>query len=368
MISTKIPTMLVEDVELRTSPSLSSGLHAHPMTCDHLWEAHFEPCLAYCPRCGSFGCWVNDPRAERGNVREQEQSPRLVVLDVESTGKERATDQIIELCLRLGLGDDAEARTWRIRPSIAIHPEATIVHGITAADVAGCPSFSDVAPEFLGLLAETDVIVGYNISFDLDMIQAELTRAQFPPLDLAGKQIVDVLRLWHHVEPRTLVAAHKKFCGSELVDAHQAEADVAATARVLAAMLSAFGLADRSWAEIAAISDPFTKRATWLGPSSHIQWDASGAVVFGFGKYKGQSVGHADAGFLKWILAKDFPPHVQKICRVVLERRSQFDNWIALYYPRPRLVAKDEDLDVLGADSASDPFVQDGASPQGRLL
>ena len=35
----------------------------------------------------------------------------IVVLDVESTGKERATDQIIELCLQLGIGPDAESRT-----------------------------------------------------------------------------------------------------------------------------------------------------------------------------------------------------------------------------------------------------------------
>ncbi len=260
---------------------------------------------------------------------------QVVVLDVETTGKERATDQIIELCLRFGLSPDAESRMWRIRPEVSIHPEASGVHGITAADVATCPLFPDLAPEFLPLIAEADVIVGYNVAFDLDMLQAELARAMIPPFDLAGKQIVDVLRLWHHVEPRTLVAAHQKFCGQDLVDAHQAAADVAATARVLASMLEAFGLADKAWPEIAAIADPFANRSTWLGPSPHIQWDASGAVVFGFGKYKGQQVGHADAGFLKWVLAKDFPPHVKKICQVALERRRQFGDWVAIYYPRP---------------------------------
>lgn len=260
---------------------------------------------------------------------------RIVVLDVETTGKERATDQIIELCLRFGLGSDAASRVWRVRPSVPIHPEATGVHGISMEDVAGCPLFPDLVSELLPMIAEADVIVGYNVAFDLDMLQCELSRAGLPPLDLTGKQIVDVLRLWHYAEPRTLVAAHAKFCGAELVDAHQAEADVAATARVLASMLATFGLADKPWTEIASISNPFANRAAWLGPSHHIQWDESGAVVFGFGKYKGQQVGHADAGFLKWVLAKDFPPHVQKICRVALERRGQFDVWITTYYPRP---------------------------------
>lgn len=260
---------------------------------------------------------------------------RVVVLDVETTGKDRAVDQVIELCLQLGVGAGDEARTWRIRPSVPIHPEATKVHGITAEMLADCGLFADAAAEFLPLIAEADVIVGYNVSFDLDMLQAECSRAQIPPLEFAKKQVVDVLRLWHHVEPRTLVAAHEKFCGEAMVDAHQATADVAATARVLVAMRSRFGLDDKSWPELASISDPFSGRVTWLGPSPHVQWDASGAVVFGFGKHKGCQVDQVDPGFLRWVLAKDFPPHVKKICGVALERRRQFKDWIAQYYPRP---------------------------------
>lgn len=289
--------------------------------------------------------------------------PQLVVLDVESTGKERATDQIIELCLRFGLGPEAESRTWRIRPSIAIHPEATAVHGITPEAVAACPLFPDVVSEFLPLIAHADVIVGYNVAFDLDMLQAEISRATIPPLDLSGKQIIDVLRLWHHIEPRTLVAAHQKFCKTELVDAHQAEADVAATARVLLAMLETFGLTARSWSEIAAVSNPFANRTAWLGPSPHVQWDKSGAVVFGFGKYKGCQVAHADQGFLKWLLAKDFPPHVKKICTVALERPRQFVDWVTTFYPRPAAQTPEAPQDTLPEQEAVC-----ASSPQELLL
>ena len=261
--------------------------------------------------------------------------PKIVVLDVESTGKERATDQIIEMCVRFGLEAGDESRVWRIRPEVPIHPEATGVHGISMEDVAECPTFADLVDEFLPLIMGAKVIVGYNIAFDLDMLQAEMSRAKKPPLDFGDKLVIDVLRLWHHVEPRTLVAAHAKFCGSELVDAHQAEADVAATARVLTSMLAQFNLADKPWSEIAAIADPFANRAAWIGPSQHIQWDENGAVVFGFGKHKGQQVVHADGGFLRWVIGKDFPPHVKKICSIALERRREFDAWITTYYRRP---------------------------------
>ena len=291
---------------------------------------------------------------------------KIVVLDVETTGKEKATDQIIELCLRFGLEDDAPSRTWRIRPDAPIHPEAAAVHGITMEALASCPRFPDVVSEVLPFITEAEVIVGYNVAFDLDMLQAELARAEIPPLSLAGKQIIDVLRLWHYFEPRTLVAALAKFCGEALVDAHQATADVAATARVLSSMLSTFGLTDKPLPEIATISDPFANRAAWLGPSPHIQWDASGAVVFGFGKYKGQQVAHADGGFLRWVLGKDFPPHVKKICRVALERRRQFVVWIETYYPRPVKAAEPPPPPAPPPESDGDPFAQEGA--QGVLL
>lgn len=262
----------------------------------------------------------------------------VVVLDVETTGKERATDQVIEICLRLGMSAEAESRTWRTRPTVAIHPEATTVHGIRAEDLAECPAFAVASAEFRPLLEAADVIVGYNVAFDVDMIQADFSRAGIPPLDLTRKRVVDVLRLWHHVEPRTLVAAHEKFCKEPLVDAHQATVDVAATARVLTSMLETFGLSSKDWPEIAAISDPFAGRALWLGPSPHVQWNERGAVVFGFGKHKGIEVDQVDGGFLRWILARDFPPHVKKICQVVLERRRQFKVWVNQYYPRPASV------------------------------
>ncbi len=298
---------------------------------------------------------------------------RVVVLDVESTGKERATDQVIELCVQFGIAAGSASRVWRIKPSVPIHPEATGVHGIREEDLVDCASFADLAPEFRTLLEDAEMIVGYNVAFDLDMIQAEFSRARQPPLDLSRKMIVDVLRLWHHVEPRTLVAAHAKFCGSELVDAHQAEADVAATARVLLSMMETFGLADKAWSEIAEISDPFANRVSWVGPSMHIQRDASGAIVFGFGKHKGHQVDQVDGGFLRWVLAKDFPPHVKDICRVSLERRRQFKDWIARYYPPPAVDGDGDggdDMTAVGSQVvvSEEEIAAEAATPQTELI
>jgi hypothetical protein len=62
--ATAIPSMIVEDVDLRTRPSLLAFL-VDPMICGHRWEPHlYETGRAHCPRCGSFARWVNDPRLE----------------------------------------------------------------------------------------------------------------------------------------------------------------------------------------------------------------------------------------------------------------------------------------------------------------
>lgn len=63
MTATSLATMDVDDVELRTRPSILT-FHGDPIDCEHVWEPHLlEIGRAYCPRCGSFARWVNDPRA-----------------------------------------------------------------------------------------------------------------------------------------------------------------------------------------------------------------------------------------------------------------------------------------------------------------
>ena len=63
MTATAIPSMLVEDVEPSSRPSILTT-QRDSFDCDHVWEPHlWETGRAHCPRCGSFARWVNDPRA-----------------------------------------------------------------------------------------------------------------------------------------------------------------------------------------------------------------------------------------------------------------------------------------------------------------
>ncbi len=268
--------------------------------------------------------------------------PRIVVFDCETTGTDRAQDQVIELCIQLGIAEDAPSRVWRIKPQVAIHPGAQAVHGISMEELADCPAFAAVADEVSAVFAEADVIVGYNLAFDIDMLQAEYLRIHRTPVDFSGKQIVDPFRLWQQCEPRSLQHAHKRFVGNQFAAAHSASADVAATGRVLAGMLREFGLADQDWAQIATVCDP--GRASWVGPSRHLRWEAE-IIVIGFGKHTGAALHDLATGpersFLRWVCERDFPPHVIEICKAALEMaREELIGWARTRYGVPAPTAQ----------------------------
>jgi len=261
----------------------------------------------------------------------------IIIFDCETTGIDFTRDQVIELCVQFGLDDTAHSRTWRIKPAVPIHPAAQAVHGISMEELADCAPFAAYADEIAAVFASASVVVGYNLSFDIDMLQAEFTRVAKPLLDLRGKQIVDAFRLWQQCEPRSLQHAHRRFVGDEFAAAHTASADVAATGRVLVGMLRHFNLSGQDWTQIASVCDP--GRASWVGPSRHLRWENE-VIVLGFGKHVGAPVHELAAGpdrsFLRWILERDFPPHVSEICRAALERPpDDFVEWARHRYGQP---------------------------------
>ena len=267
---------------------------------------------------------------------------RVLVLDVETTGTNKETDQVIELCIQFGFsgeGAPAPSRTWLIKPKGGIPPEVSKIHGITDEHVADAPGFWQVAGDIGALLESAEVLVGYNLPFDLEMIGSEFVRLGQPAPDWGSKIVVDAMQLWRSMEPRKLTDAHRRFVGRPMENAHSAEADVRATGDVVLGMLEAWDLLGKGWDEIALIADP--DRALWLGPSRHIQWRDGGAkVVIAFGKNAGTDILVADMGYLKWIVDKDFPAHVKLLCRAAAKARrekkeAEFVAWARDVWPPP---------------------------------
>jgi len=148
---------------------------------------------------------------------------QIAFIDVETTGISPRSDRIVELSiLRIQPDGSEEYKSHRVNPETPIPAEATAIHGITDADVAGEPAFRQYAKSVRDFLEDCD-IAGFNvIKFDLPFIEAELARAGVE-FSRRGRYLVDSMVIFHQRERRDLEAAYRKYCGGEMENAHSAE-------------------------------------------------------------------------------------------------------------------------------------------------
>jgi len=240
----------------------------------------------------------------------------LAFFDLETTGIDPMRDKIVEIALvRLDPDGGREAVTRRINPERPIPAEATAVHGITDADVAGAPAFREVARPLLDLLKDAD-LAGFNVRrFDVPLLDREFRDCALD-LALASRRIVDVMTIFHKKEPRDLTAAVRFFLERDHAGAHGAEADVAASIEVLEAQLTRYPDLPREVEALDVWCNPAPKGAVDRGGKFVLR---EGEVVFAFGKQKGRSlseVARSQRDYLEWILKQDFPEDA----RVLVER------------------------------------------------
>ena len=78
--------------------------------------------------------------------RELKLSRPLAVFDIESTGVVPQRDRIVELAvLKIYPDGRRQSTVRRLNPQMPIPAGATAIHGISDADVADAPTFSDIA-------------------------------------------------------------------------------------------------------------------------------------------------------------------------------------------------------------------------------
>ena len=211
----------------------------------------------------------------------------LAVFDIESTGIMPTRDRIVEIAV-LKITPDGESRSTvrRLNPEMPIPAGASAVHGIYDADVADCPTFSDIAEKLYNYLEGCD-LAGYNLSsFDIPMLETEFKRAGYD-FNMEGRRVIDAYNIFCKMFPRTLTGAYKFFCGKDLEGAHGAEADTAATWEVIQGELAKFPELPRETGSLAAYceqSDPDmvdrTRRFRWVCDE----------VVGNFGKFSGRQL------------------------------------------------------------------------------
>lgn len=235
----------------------------------------------------------------------------LAIFDLETTGTNPSTDRIIELSVIKVFTDGNTAEfSQRINPGIPIPPASTAVHHITDSDVADKPSFAQIADNLLALFDGCD-IAGYNSNkFDVPLLMEEFKRAG-RKFETGDKHFVDVQNIFYAMEPRTLTAAYRFYCGKELNDAHSAMGDTRATYEVLMGQLDKYEDLPNDIEQLSRIGQKQT-----LDLAGRIALNENREAVYNFGKYKGRKVEEIfqkDPGYYSWMMQGEFPQNTKDI-------------------------------------------------------
>ena len=253
----------------------------------------------------------------------------LIFFDLEATGLNVIRDRIIQIAMvkYFKNGKAPEELSMLINPGIPISEEAMKVHGITPKDVSNKPTFQQVAQKLYDFIGNAD-LAGYNSNrFDIPMLMEEFSRVGME-LSIEKRRTIDVQRIFYKMEPRTLKAALKFYCDEDIVNAHDALADVHATVKVLKGQLEKYkgvdyvdGDGNVTTSPVAndmqAIHD-FTNDTRFVDATQKMKYDQNGQIVFSFGKYVGQPVAKvlsADKQYYNWILNKEFSSQVKQIVK-----------------------------------------------------
>jgi len=236
----------------------------------------------------------------------------IVFFDLETTGTNIVSDRIVEIAyLKIFPNGNEESKRYLVNPEMPIPQEVTAIHGISDEDVKNEPVFKVLAKIIAKDIEGCD-LAGYNsVRFDLPLLAEEFLRANVD-IDLAKRKMIDVQVIFHKMEQRTLSAAYKFYCNSELTNAHTAEADTRATYEVLKAQLDRY---DNLKNDVAFLAD-FSAQHKNADLAGRIIFNDKNEEVFNFGKYKGRRVEdvlNEDMGYYGWIMNGDFSLYTKKV-------------------------------------------------------
>lgn len=259
----------------------------------------------------------------------------LVFFDLETTGVQVGSDRIVEICLlKVEINGEVSSLVHRVNPGMTIPQQSIDIHGITDEMVRDKPTFKELAAEISNYIGDSD-LAGYNSNkFDIPLLVEEFLRVGIN-FDITNRKTIDVQNIFHKMEPRTLKAAYKFYCGKNLDNAHSAEADTMATYEILLAQVERYNGVEYEDKD-GNISYPivndmrklqeFTCYSQWADLVGHLGFNKDGKEIFNFGKYKGkvvEEVFEIEPAYYDWMMKADFPLSTKRVITDI-RLRSKF--------------------------------------------
>jgi len=242
----------------------------------------------------------------------------LAIIDLEATGMNLSTDRIVEIAIVKVMPDGKKTiKRKLLNPEIPIPAVVTDIHGITDEMVKAAPTFRQAANEIKQFIDNAD-LAGYNSNrFDIPLLVEEFLRVSLD-LDFKNRKLLDVQKIFHSMEPRTLTAAYKFYCNEALENAHTAEADATATWEVLQSQV-------QRYPQLGLTVESILK---CIGEENLVDFARrmimdNGREVFNFGKHKGRAVTDvlkAEPQYYDWMMKGDFTLHTKQKLTEVFNR------------------------------------------------
>ncbi|MEJ2003753.1 MAG: 3'-5' exonuclease [Cyclobacteriaceae bacterium] len=242
----------------------------------------------------------------------------LTIFDLETTGTNIVKDRIVEIsAVKLMPDGERIVKTMKLNPTVPIPVETSLIHGIYDDDVKDAPTFRNIAKSLASFLEGSD-LGGFNIlKFDVPVLAEEFLRADIN-FDVSKRKIVDVQKIFHMMEKRTLSAAYKFYCDKELTDAHSAEADTLATLAVLEAQVDRYDgmdVVDNLGKKLGQVKNDMDSlheltAGNQVDLAGRMVFNNDGIEVFNFGKHRNKPVTEIlekEPSYYDWIMRGDFP-------------------------------------------------------------
>lgn len=242
----------------------------------------------------------------------------IAFIDLETTGVNISTDRIVEIAIVKILPDGArQVKRKLINPQMPIPAASSAIHGITDDMVKDAPTFRQAANELKQFIENCDM-GGYNSNrFDIPMLIEEFLRIGME-FSIDGRKLVDVQKVFHMMEQRTLSAAYKFYCQKVLDGAHSAEADATATWEVLEAQVERYPHIGNTVESIVK----FTGEDEIVDFARRFIKD-KGVEIFNFGKHKGKPVVQVlkeEPQYYDWMMKGDFAMNTKQKLTEILNR------------------------------------------------
>jgi len=240
----------------------------------------------------------------------------ICFIDLETTGINVSTDRIVEIAIVKIMPDGTkQIKRKLVNPEMPIPIAASDVHGISDEMLKDAPTFKQIANEIKQFIEASD-LAGYNSNrFDIPMLNEEFLRAGINA-DIENRKLLDVQKVFHMMEQRTLTAAYKFYCNKNLEEAHSAEADATATWEILEAQLEKYPQIGNSVESIVK----FTGEDEIIDFARRLVFE-NGVEVFNFGKHKGKPVTQVlkeEPQYYDWMMKGDFALHTkQKLTEIM---------------------------------------------------